>query len=55
MHSGNNKLEISNIQPDTQPVILNASVGLSTNVMLLDDPASSANATCHSQNLKENL
>ena len=22
MHSGNNKLELSNIQPDTQPVIL---------------------------------
>tara|TARA_A100001035_G_scaffold39217_1_gene26696 strand:- start:558 stop:7826 length:7269 start_codon:yes stop_codon:yes gene_type:complete len=45
MHSGNNKLEISNIQPDTQPVILNAAVGLSTSVLLLDDPASGANAT----------
>ena len=45
MHSGNNKLEISNIQPNTQPVILNAAVGLSTSVLLLDDPASGANAT----------
>ena len=45
MHSGNNKLEISNIQPDTQPVILNATIGLSTSVLLLDDPASGANAT----------
>ena len=45
MHSGNNKLEISNIQPDTQPVVLNASIGLSTSVLLLDDPASGANAT----------
>ena len=45
MHSGNNKLEISNIKPDTSPVVLNASVGLSTNIMLLDDPLSSANAT----------
>ncbi len=45
MHSGNNKLEISNIQPDTQPVILNTAVGLSTSVLLLDDPASGLNAT----------
>ena len=45
MHAGNNKLEISNIKPDTQPVILNAAVGLSTSILLLDDPASGANAT----------
>ena len=45
MHSGNNKLEISNVRPTTAPVVLNAAVGLSTNVMLLDDPATGANAT----------
>ena len=45
MHSGNNKLEISNVLPTTSPVILNAAVGLSTSVALLDDPASGANAT----------
>ena len=45
MHSANNKLEISNVLPTTSPVILNAAVGLSTSVALLDDPASGANAT----------
>ncbi len=45
MHSGNNKLEISNVLPTTSPVILNAAVGLSTSVALLDDPASGLNAT----------
>ena len=45
MHSGNNKLEISNVRPTTAPVVLNAAVGLSTNVMLLDDPATGLNAT----------
>jgi len=45
MHSGNNKLEISNVLPTTSPVILNAAVGLSTSVALLDDPATGLNAT----------
>ena len=45
MHSGNNKLEISNVLPTTSPVILNAAVGLSTSIALLDDPASGGNAT----------
>ena len=38
MHSGNNKLKISNVLPTTAPVVLNESFGLSDSVMTITDP-----------------
>ena len=38
MHSGNNKLRISNVLPTTAPVVLNESFGLSDSVMTIADP-----------------
>ena len=38
MHSGNNKLRISNVLPTTAPVVLNESFGLSDSVMTITDP-----------------
>ena len=45
MHSGNNKLRISNVQPDTAPVVLNSAVGLSTATISLNDPQTGIAAT----------
>ena len=45
MHSGNNKVEISNIQPTTEPVVLNAAVGLSSSSIDLNAPATGLNST----------
>ena len=45
MHAGNNKLTISNVQPDTAPVVLNSAVGLSTATLVLTDPQTGVAAT----------
>ena len=45
MHAGNNKLTISNVQPDTSPVVLNSAVGLSTATLVLTDPQTGVAAT----------
>ena len=38
MHSNNNKLRISNVQPDTSPVVLNEAIGLDATSIILNDP-----------------
>ena len=38
MHSGNNKLQISNVQPDTAPVILDEAIGLDATSIVLSNP-----------------
>ena len=38
MHAGNNRLEISNVQPDTAPVVLNEAIGLDATSLILNDP-----------------
>ena len=38
MHSGNNKLRISNVLPTTAPIVLNEVFGLSDSTMTIDDP-----------------
>ena len=38
MHSGNNKLRISNVLPTTAPIVLNEAFGLSDSTMTIDDP-----------------
>ena len=45
MHAGNNQIEISNVQPTTEPVVLNAAVGLSSSSIDLNAPATGANST----------
>ena len=45
MHAGNNQVEISNVQPTTEPVVLNAAVGLSSSSIDLNAPATGANST----------
>ena len=38
MHSGNNKLKISNVLPTTAPIVLEEAFGLSDSVLTVDDP-----------------
>ena len=38
MHAGNNRLEISNVQPNTAPVVLNEAIGLDATSIILNDP-----------------
>ena len=45
MHAGNNQVQISNVQPTTEPVVLNAAVGLSSSSIDLNAPATGANST----------
>ena len=44
MHAGNNKLTISNVQPDTAPVVLNEAIGLDATSIILNDPQNTGTA-----------
>jgi hypothetical protein len=44
MHAGNNKLKISNVQPDTSPVVLNEAIGLDATSIVLNDPQNTGTA-----------
>ena len=45
MHSGNNKLQISNVQPDTPTMVLDADLNIGDSQLLVSDPTGTITAT----------